>query len=94
MFQQMPRFRVAVQDKARRRHKCAGSNEVALAAAGVAVGVAIRQWAREGGHEAIAAAADSGFYPSKELDSFIGTFRESSGLPLGSLRTHPSAPGG
>jgi len=68
------------------------------ARAGVAIGAALRQWARSDGHESIKSAAMPVPPPGAGLAELVGRFKGSSGLPsdvhsavLAALRDDPSA---
>jgi hypothetical protein len=53
----------------------------AVAAAGIAAGAALRQWARSSGHESIKAVTSSDPTPSDELRATVSRFNGSSTLP-------------
>ena len=70
---------------------------VTTAIAGVAVGGALRQWARTDGHESIQAPAPSDPAPGPELVALVGAFNGTDGLPrdvyaavLAGLRAQPA----
>ena len=92
-----PRFSFALEGWAK-LHGVAGQRMAATAAiAGVAVGGALRQWARTSGHESIQAPAPSEPPPSDALVALISAFNGSAELPadvyaaiLAALRTQPA----
>ena len=70
---------------------------VTAAIAGVAIGAALRQWARTDGHESVQAAADSTPAPSDALRALVGAFNGTDSLPrdvydalLADLRAQPA----
>jgi V8-like Glu-specific endopeptidase len=76
-----PRFSYAVDDWA--KLNCASGDNVSegVCAAGIAIGAALRQWARNAGHESIRSAAMSKPEPSAKLYALVGQFNGSGALP-------------
>jgi hypothetical protein len=92
-----PRFSYALEQCSKLNGVAGQSAEVTTAIAGVAIGGALRQWARSEGHESIQKAAPSDPAPSDALVALAGRFNGTDGLPravydalLGDLRAQPA----
>ncbi|MDX6683312.1 MAG: hypothetical protein QOG94_3351 [Solirubrobacteraceae bacterium] len=92
-----PRFSFALEQWATLNGDPARRLPATTAIAGVAVGGALRQWARTDGHESIQAAAAAQPAPSAELLALVGVFKGSDELPrtvydrvLDGLRARPA----
>ncbi|MGH2941597.1 MAG: trypsin-like peptidase domain-containing protein [Solirubrobacteraceae bacterium] len=96
-----PRFSAVLDDWSALNGRPGEASPLTLAIAGVAVGGALRQWARTDGHESIKAAAASDPLPSDALVALVSPFNGSETLPvdvyaaiLASLRGGPSPAAG
>lgn len=76
-----PRLSGVLDDWSNLNGKPADPEPLTLAIAGVAIGAAMRQWARNAGHEAITAVADPPTPPTPALVGLIGPFNGTTGLP-------------
>jgi len=76
-----PRFSYALEQWSRLNGDPAQGVAVATAIAGVAVGAALRQWARTDGHESIQSAAPADPSPSAELVALVSPYNGSDALP-------------
>jgi V8-like Glu-specific endopeptidase len=92
-----PRFSSAIDEWSNLNGRPGESIATSVAMAGVAIGGAMRQWARTSGHESISAAGVSNPLPSDELIQLISAFSGSSALPrdvyteiLGGVRAKPT----
>ena len=92
-----PRFSYALEQWTKLNGVDGQRVAVTAAIAGVAIGAALRQWARTDGHESVQAAADSTPVPSDALRALVGAFNGTDSLPrdvyealLADLRAQPS----
>jgi hypothetical protein len=92
-----PRFSYALEQWSKLNGDPSQRMPVTTAIAGVAVGGALRQWARTDGHESIQAPAPSDPAPGSELVALVGAFNGTDGLPrdvyaavLAGLRAQPA----
>jgi len=92
-----PRFSYALEQWSKLHGDASRPMAAATAIAGVAVGGALRQWARTDGHESIQAPAPSDPPPSAELVALAGAFNGTDVLPsevyaaiLAALRADPT----
>jgi V8-like Glu-specific endopeptidase len=76
-----PSFATALDQWSKMNAVSGQATAVAVGAAGVAVGAALRQWARSAGHESISAAAASTPPPSDGLRSVVSQFNGSASVP-------------
>jgi V8-like Glu-specific endopeptidase len=76
-----PRFSVALDEWSTLNGTPGASSASAVAGAGLALGGALRQWARTAGHESIPAAADADPPPGADLLRIVGAFSGSNALP-------------
>lgn len=81
LLRTQPRFSAALDDWSTLHARGPEDRGGALAAAGIAMGVALRQWARTSGHESIKAAATPQPAPSAELVRLLADFKGSGDLP-------------
>ncbi len=80
LIQRYTRFGFALHDWVQMNRKGAELGPLLVAAAGVAVGAAIRHWARSSGHEAIEAVTTPVPPPSEELFTVMVPYRRSEKL--------------
>lgn len=76
-----PRFAPALEDWHQINGSAGGDLCVSVAVAGIAIGGALRQWARTEGHESIKTVASTDPLPSPELFQLVGSFKGSTALP-------------
>jgi V8-like Glu-specific endopeptidase len=76
-----PRFSFALDDWSKLNGAAGASQTQLLLIAGVAIGGALRQWARSDGHESIKAAAPPPTPPSAALVTLISAYHGSDALP-------------
>jgi V8-like Glu-specific endopeptidase len=81
LLRTQPRFAYSVDEWAKLRCKPGDSVPATVAAAGVAIGGALRQWARKEGHESIKVAAPSDPPPSAQLRKLVGRFNGTDAIP-------------
>ncbi len=76
-----PRFSYALEQWSKLNGAPGQRMALATAIAGVAIGAALRQWARSDGHESIEAAGPSDPAPSAALSTLAGAFEGTDSLP-------------
>ncbi len=81
LLRTVPRFSVALDDWARLNGRPGDPLPLTLAIAGVAVGAALRQWARTDGHESIRKAGTPDPPPPDALVALVSAFSGSDELP-------------
>jgi V8-like Glu-specific endopeptidase len=77
----LPRFSTVLDDWSKVNGKPGDSASLTLAVAGVAIGGAMRQWARTDGHESIKSVATPAIAPSDALTKLVSAFNGTDGLP-------------
>lgn len=81
LLRTVPRFSLVLDDWSKFHGDPAAPLPATLAVAGAAVGGALRQWARTGGHESIKRAATPDPPPTPELVALVSRFDGSDALP-------------
>jgi hypothetical protein len=81
LLRTQPRFSAGLDDWATLNAPAAGERAAGLAAAGVATGVALRQWARTSGHESVTTAATPEPPPAEALYALAAPYKGTSQLP-------------
>jgi hypothetical protein len=81
LLRTMPRFGPALDDWSELNGSPGASGALTLAGAGIAIGGALRQWARSTGHESIKAVAVPDTAPSDALVALVSPFNGTDALP-------------
>ncbi|MCW2701273.1 MAG: serine protease [Blastococcus sp.] len=81
LLRTQPRFSSSLDDWATLNAAAPDARAAGLAAAGIATGVALRQWARTSGHESVATAATPDPSPAEALYALAAPFKGTGQLP-------------
>ena len=81
LLRTQPRFSAGLDDWATLNVPARDGRTAGLAAAGIATGVALRQWARTSGHESVKTAATPDPPPAEALYPLVAPFKGTSQLP-------------
>jgi V8-like Glu-specific endopeptidase len=81
LLRTLPRFSTVLDDWSKLKGQPGDSPSLSLARAGVAIGAAMRQWARSDGHESIGSVATPASAPTDALTRLVSAFHGTDTLP-------------
>jgi V8-like Glu-specific endopeptidase len=81
LLRTLPRFSTVLDDWSKLKGKPGDSASSTLAVAGVAIGAAMRQWARSDGHESIKTVATPATAPTEALTRLVSAYHGTDRLP-------------